>query len=595
VLPATDDGYVAAPFRLQISGCDEDSPADFALLQPSARPRTAASTSWEVDANWPDKAGESQCFPLLRHTPDISGILNEIVARPVWGSGLDGKTLALLIDDAECCDDSFLVFRDYYEPQTVCPGRTVGAQLELYRSVAATFVGGELLTCPTATGIRVNACALLPLEAYVEYGASPGSYTGQSEVLATTAGVPFSLALAGLAPDTQYYYRLLFRPIGTSEYAAGPEHAFRTQRPPGSTFIFTVQADSHMEDQLAPYMPVRAALYRCVLENVVADSPDFHIDLGDTFGCESYATRDVLDGAEALQRHLNQRQFFDYLGHSVPLFLVPGNHEGEQGWRLNGTAANLAVWATVARKLAYPMPEPDGFYSGDPCEYAYVGRRQANYAWTWGDALFIVLDPFWNTLVKPHDLPLGSPPGSGDRWDWTLGSAQYYWLAQTLANSDASYKFVFIHQLVGGYDTYGRGGAEAASHALGGHGSWEWGGMDASGAYRFSRERPGWGAPIHDLLVAHDVTICFHAHDHCFAYQTLDGIVYQECPQPTDANYGDGHADIGGYTHGLVFPNSGHLRVTVNPHRVKVDYIRAFLPGDGPNGAPQLTYSVTRR
>ena len=30
--------------------------------------------------------------------------------------------------------------------------------------------------------------------------------------------------------------------------------------------------------------------------------------------------------------------------------------------------------------------------------------------------------------------------------------------------------------------------------------------------------------------------------------------------------------------------NSGHLRVTVSPQEVKIEYVRAYLSGDGTNG-----------
>ena len=37
------------------------------------------------------------------------------------------------------------------------------------------------------------------------------------------------------------------------------------------------------------------------------------------------------------------------------------------------------------------------------------------------------------------------------------------------------------------------------------------------------------------LLVANKVNIVFHGHDHLFVKQDLDGIVYQEVPQPSAA------------------------------------------------------------
>ncbi|HMV46563.1 MAG TPA: hypothetical protein PLD20_05060 [Blastocatellia bacterium] len=44
--------------------------------------------------------------------------------------------------------------------------------------------------------------------------------------------------------------------------------------------------------------------------------------------------------------------------------------------------------------------------------------------------------------------------------------------------------------------------------------------------------RPGWELPIHQLLVKHKVSAVFHGHDHLFAKEELDGIVYQEVSQP---------------------------------------------------------------
>ena len=51
---------------------------------------------------------------------------------------------------------------------------------------------------------------------------------------------------------------------------------------------------------------------------------------------------------------------------------------------------------------------------------------------------------------------------------------------------------------------------------------------------------------------------------------------------------GDVNADA--YT-GVVLNNSGHLRVSVSKEQVTVDYVRAYLPGDGVNG--EVAYSYT--
>jgi hypothetical protein len=401
-------------------------------------------------------------------------------------------------------------------------------------------------------------------------------------------GDPIEVVLGQLSPNTRYYYRMRYRRPGESTFASGTEYTFHTQRPPGATFVFTVHADSHLQTKLDMGADGSQALYQQSLSNALVGGPDFHIDLGDTVLCENYAARNAIDFEEALARHLAQRPFLGLLCHSAPFFLVVGNHEGEQGWRLDGSPDNLAVWATNARKAVYPLPRPDGFYGGSDSQYEFVGLRESYYSWEWGDALFVVLDPYWNTTTKPHSW--GEQRGSGDNWDWTLGQEQYAWLRDTLADSAATFKFVFAHHVTGGVDTYGRGGIEAASHALGGCGSFEWGGEDMSGDYVFDSRRPGWGQPVHQVLVDSDVTIFFHGHDHVFVKQELDGVVYQETPQPGDPSYSDGCYSVAQYLSGDKVNNSGHLRVTVTPLQVTTEYVRAYLPGEGANGEVAYTY-----
>ena len=593
-LPASDSGQVSSLAKLRIVGINQDSPVSFDVVRPSQLPKTTAAVAWSLCSDWPAGAGDSDCYPLRRYSPDISAIINQIVARPSWGTGAEEKTLAIVIENADSLPDNVIAFEDYRVVESVaCPGQVVAPALELYRTVRATFLGKELLSRPTDHSVTVSALALLPLEAYLEYDTTPTSYGQHTQPLLYAAAVPIEVVIGNLIPDTRYYYRIRFRRPGQSQFQAGPQHTFQTQRFPGSEFVFTVASDSHIYDRARLRDQNALDLYCQTLNNVAADGPDFHLDLGDTFLCESYAGRDVLDFEEAVWRHLYQRPYLDLVTHSSPLFLALGNHEGEQGWRLDGTADNLAVWAANARKLVYPLPIPDAFYTGNLDQVSLVGLREDYYAWHWGDALFVVLDPYWYTTTKPHDMPEGEP-GSGDNWDWTLGWQQFAWLADTLQNSPAAFKFVFAHQVVGGVNTYGRGGVEAASHDLGGCGSFEWGGEDLYGRDVFRTRRPGWGSqPIHYLLADNNVTIFFHGHDHVFVRQELDGVVYQACPQPSDGTYGCGHYVGGLYLNGDMVENSGHVRVRVTPTRAVVEYVRAYLPGDGPNGEIAYSYSVS--
>src|SRR6185369_10397342 len=88
-------------------------------------------------------------------------------------------------------------------------------------------------------------------------------------------------------------------------------------------------------------------------------------------------------------------------------------------------------------------------------------------------------------------------------WSLTLGTAQYDWLKQTLENSTATFKFVFAHNLIGGYNQNVngvlqgamRGGVEVAKYL-------EWGGYNLDGTWGFDVYRPEMPLPIHQLLVA---------------------------------------------------------------------------------------------
>jgi predicted phosphodiesterase len=334
-----------------------------------------------------------------------------------------------------------------------------------------------------------------------------------------------------------------------------------------------VQADSHLDEHTSPEVYLRT------IANASADRPDFHVDLGDTFMTDKHERRE-----DALAQYVAQRRYFGRMSRAAPVFLALGNHDGESGRHLEGGAAGLAVWSNLARKLYFPNPEPDGFYSGNEDRHPDAGLLQDFFAWTWGDAQFIVLDPFWYTpRARKGD----------ENWARTLGARQYEWLRKTLESARPRYRFVFLHHLVGGADKQGRGGSEAA-------GLYEWGGRNPDGSDGFAARRPGWPEPIHAMLVRHGVSIVFHGHDHLFAKQDLDGIVYQEVPQPgMDRSDNTRSAADYGYRTGEIQGSSGHVRVVVGPDKAVVDYIRSYAPseedGKRKNGRSSFTYSVAPR
>ncbi|MEI7670433.1 MAG: metallophosphoesterase, partial [Pseudomonadota bacterium] len=384
------------------------------------------------------------------------------------------------------------------------------------------------------------------------------NYTNQTSWQTFADNVPAEIIISGLQADTKYFYRVRYRHPGTTTITNRPEFNFHTQRSIGSSFTFIVQADPHLDASSD------TALYRRCLQNQLEDAPDFMIDLGDFLMSDKLKNASNVIPHDTIPFRCNLlRSYYETECHSVPLFITLGNHEGESGWYQNGTANNVAIWDAQERNKYFMNPAPDNFYSGDTSFTNYVGKRKSYYAWQWGDALFMVIDPYWYTKPKPDSL---------HGWRWTLGETQYNWLKNTLENSNAKFKFIFSHQIVGG-TTEGRGGVEVAD-------LYEWGGNNLDGTPGFASNRPGWYKPIKELLAENHVNIFFHGHDHFFGKQEKDCLIYQETPQPSLPNFQNPPQQAAdyGYIEGQILPNSGYLRVTVDANGVTVNYVRVYLP-----------------
>lgn len=468
----------------------------------------------------------------------------------------------------------------------------LAAAIPAWAAPSLTVILGQ----PTAQSVTLNTRADAALEMYFEYSLRSGFYTSRTTPILTTPD-PFAngfflstVSLTDLLPDNRYYYRIQYRASGsTGPYTPNREASFNTQRLPGSTFSFAVQGDSHPERERNMFDP---GLYNQTLAAVAAEHPDFYITSGDDFSVDTL--QPPYTAAAVTGRYTLQLPYFNLLG--VPLFLVTGNHEETSlaNYNLPNDAANsnkVPIWAQNAHNTYYPSPGPNdpvtgSFYTGNTTTLPGIGQLKDYYAWTWGDALFVVIDPYWSSPVQV-DTGLGGQNGTtgkaSDRWAVTHGDAQYAWLKQTLEQSKAKWKFIFAHHVMG----TSRGGVEIADQ-------YEWGGRNPNGVSAFSVNRPSWSMPIHQLMVANKVTIFFQAHDHLFARQQLDGVVYQSLPNPADNTYTAFNADA--YTTGNIFPNSGYTKITVGPTAVKVDYIREWLPKDsGPgkvSGAVQFSYTI---
>ena len=542
------------PVQVAIRGAltlDPPSP----MLKPPHHYQTFTGTvPWSID-QW---AGNTRFknVPLYHSSPDVASIVNSIVNQPGWNDS--NRFLILDLHDNGSADGDWVGFYDF---RTSGTARTP-AVLEVYKTVYSAFLGKELVGRVTHHSATVYLHSLIDTETYIAYG-YPGSQVNSTPIQDVPAETRIEHVIPGLDENRQYYYRLYYKGSGGDAFEEG------------EPFTFSVVSDEHIHETYIRPQDYRAqSLYKRTLKNIARievgqpndiEIPDFMISLGDFAHPESNRGRDAVNLKEATERYLIQREYIDSICHSIPFYLCLGNHEGELGWLLSEVPSpdDFPVMCTKARKAVIPNPRPNAFYDGNRETYPGViqGYREDFYAWAWGDALFIVLDPFWYTREKPY--------GSGtnlDGWNWTLGKDQYEWLHAVLndpAYGDVTWKFVF-NQPEG--------------------------------------KRIGWEhGPVHQMLADAGVSMVFHGHDHLFVWQDedLDGIVYLECPRPCDADYGYGFSEdrfITGYYQyapGDRLPNSGHIQVTVDgANSVTVRYIRSFLAGDGVNGSTEFERTI---
>ena len=451
-----------------------------------------------------------------------------------------------------------------------------------------------LLARPTHRSITVSVACYekQPQEGYVEFRRDDAATISKTPIQPLLTDTPVLFTLDGLNPDTAYVYRVRYRRAGDGgnapgEFASTEYFAFHTPRARNQGFTFTIQADSHLDQGVDP------KFYEQTLANMLAAKPDFMIDLGDTFMTDKRGQ----DFKSALAQYDAQRYYFSRVAHSVPLFMVLGNHDGEKGTSGRGSD-DIGPWSYAQRTSRFPAPIIDGtvsgMYTGATAMTDGVGSNY--YAFEWGDAIFIVLDPYWSTTQRirgggggnrgaggerggeggqggqrPNDEPPQSLKPTDNSWTSTLGRTQYDWLTKTLEGTNATFRFVFIHHLVGGIGgAESRGGVESSPY-------FEWGGKNADGSPGFAERRPEWPMPIHDLLVKHHVSAVFHGHDHLYVNSQRDGVVYQCVPQPGNPRGNTRTATQYGYASGTLHGSPGHIRVRVAAEKATVEFVRTSL------------------
>jgi hypothetical protein len=418
-----------------------------------------------------------------------------------------------------------------------------------------TLIGVPLVFNPTQTTFSVSAVITSGDPRNLQMAWRPA--TGGDFVHSTTFELPTTDAIEwtvhNLAPGTAYEYRV-FRDNSSNggeevELARGRA---TTQRPPGQEFTFALVTDTHIPPR--DHAPVgldtvndMEAVLLAVDQEMAAGSPDFLVNLGDMLDFHMFGFNDPPpDSSWTRWGYLNYRRLLGRTLGVAPHFTVIGNWDGE-----NGCNGESAIERSRSQRLLYlPGPRPDTYPEGGNGHEDY-------YAFTWGDAMFVVLNVMTYTSGCHY---LSYSPGVAD--DWTLGEPQLEWLRQTLRNSTSKWRFLLIHHAVGGAagdqanSAYGRGGGQAA--------------------------RVGEQAIVHDLMLQYGVQIFFYGHDHVFTDMVVDGIHYT-LPGSAGAPWKFTTIETGYQTY---WPDSGHARVRVSPSAVNVDFLAL-------GGAVLNSYTIT--
>jgi 3',5'-cyclic AMP phosphodiesterase CpdA len=393
--------------------------------------------------------------------------------------------------------------------------------------------GAPLPFDPTGDGFGLNAVVSSGDPTLLNARVRPAGTKAWGGALAPTVRAADTAAwrIGGLAPGTRYEYE-----IQSPENPAHPPlygGSVVTQRQPGQPFTFALISDTH----IGPAASYQNQGDWCTLAAVAAQvgtaAPDFLVNLGDMLDFHQYGFNEAPpDSSLTGIAYRNYRALLgDTLGHAAH-YAVIGNWEGENGY----AAAETIAQARTQRMLYVPGPTPSTYpESGSPYE--------DYYAFTWGDALFIVLNVVTYTTTAHL---LSYDPGQPD--DWTLGEAQLAWLADTLARATSKWKLLLIHHAVGGAagdaidSAYGRGGGQAAY--------------------------VGEQATVHQLMLQYGAQIFFYGHDHVFTDMQVDGIHYTE-PGSAGAIWMFGASETG---YQQAWLRSGWGQVAVGPSALEVRF-----------------------
>jgi len=397
------------------------------------------------------------------------------------------------------------------------------------------FLLPPFLSRPTENSIRITALSRKPLaEAALEWRREEKDDWKRQSVFASDEMLDWTVN--SLSPATRYQYRVLLKRSADNSLRTMATGSFTTQRRDSASYTAVLMTDPHTGSFAEGSGPVLTL--DKVVQNAARAKPEFVLDLGDNVAWPGSRedAQESPDGAVAAYA-LYRRQLGP-LSLNASHFAVIGNWSGESG---KFPQKSIELMASVRRAF---LPGPNHL------TYPQGGsEREDYYAFSWGDALYIILNvQTYSKPAQPGGL-LSLTMDVNRITEWTLGEKQMAWFEKTLSQANERFRFVCIHHAAGGNagdaanTIYGRGGARA----------WN----------------TGEQARIHDLMKKYHVQIFFYGHDHVFVDDVVDGIHYA-LPGSCGAPWKFTKQETG---YERYWPDSGHAQLEVTPKNATVSFI----------------------
>jgi len=429
----------------------------------------------------------------------------------------------------------------------------------------------DQFTLSVCTGVSVanNVSNRVHLRCLYSENSDMSDAVTSDPVTGTTALTRLNLTVTGLTAAT-YYWLAQYKigDAGSWINFPGGRGRVQLQKATGTTFKFAMIADSHANDSdtgggealsgetetfLNTANKTAYGLSR-MMQDIVEQGAEFVVDLGDS----PFLKKAAPPGNRICCQIW--RNFLNPMLKASGYYLALGNHEEEGGYYQRDLSQKHAFQERIRFVL---NPDADTYPEGgensdsdddwvpalgtknrdeDEVDQDYLDTKihsttsslENYYAWTWGDALFIVLDPYRCTDVSENGT-------DGDNEaPWQLGPTQWAWLNGVLKNSTAKWKFIFMHQFLGGYKTSGLGwyGRGSGTHISASRmtevrfGTVENALSEEEAAAQAGTVGIQEELKLHQYARRYGVTAIVTAHDHQFAHVIKDSVNYISAPPP---------------------------------------------------------------